>query len=805
MPRHSLLRHRHTRASTQLVRHVAARQRVYRRMRATTPVRFLQRLALIDADERAEPYVWPFDDVLLEEVVGPAVVEDQPIAAPPNDESASEEDALITPRMRVASEVRMTSEVPATPEVLVKRPRVVPPKFVPLTATRPAAGSKPRRVVPAKASAAMPAREAGARTVETDGVSSSFVAFAPERADSKQLVIEPTTTNIDDQRNDAQVDASTSSLAVERESPDARSVVAPSTPERESYRDVHTTESNTELLRTASSTAIQPDIESLVVEPPRQTAALSAPSRVHEPAPDIPDTPVRAIRSEAVQEPSEESRFATESVAPRNASTSREPDHPPAEPAVDPASPVPAVFVSPASPPIKARAADMPAAEASAPEDRPAPAQTRGADPAVAPSTRMRHRARVEERVVDNSRSEAAAPRPSAPRVAGKKNQEPTPPVGRESDRLFQPQEGVDNSPAAWAARLANFLRQPRTTSPSPATQVPAPAPTPAAGARQQARSPVQHSRSSDVRIQLPESTRRFLKPLVGIDPMSVDIWTGPVSTAITKANRADALAINDETILVGLPIDSQSARDTSLLAHELTHIARQRERRFVPPILAQSPAPPGAVEDEESVALRVEARVAGLTDAVPVDAAPVNAVPVNAVPVNVAPVNATTVPPPSARGDARVAPDGPAVAVEQGGNSANAASVGSVPAQSTPARVPEWGNLPPPWEPMPEWTVNLTAPAPAVATPIQYDAQSVGVSRATDGAASAASNASPVTVQRAEEGRTAEPSQESAAASPVPAAAVAPAAPDLDVLAREVYAVLKRRLDAEARRELLS
>src|SRR5690348_12602433 len=117
MPRHSLLRHRHTRASTQLVRHVAARQRVYRRMRATTPVRFLQRLALIDADERAEPYVWPFDDVLLEEVVGPAVVEDQPIAAPPNDESASEEDALITPEMRVASEVRVTSEVPATPEV----------------------------------------------------------------------------------------------------------------------------------------------------------------------------------------------------------------------------------------------------------------------------------------------------------------------------------------------------------------------------------------------------------------------------------------------------------------------------------------------------------------------------------------------------------------------------------------------------------------------------------------------------------------------------------------------------------------
>src|SRR5262245_25786577 len=103
MPRHSLIRH--ARTSTRLVRHLAARQRVYRRMRATTPVRFLQRLALIDADQRAEPYVWPFDDVLLEEAVGPSAVAGESIAAPPIDESLSEADALVRPEMRVTPEV----------------------------------------------------------------------------------------------------------------------------------------------------------------------------------------------------------------------------------------------------------------------------------------------------------------------------------------------------------------------------------------------------------------------------------------------------------------------------------------------------------------------------------------------------------------------------------------------------------------------------------------------------------------------------------------------------------------------------
>jgi hypothetical protein len=56
--------------------------------------------------------------------------------------------------------------------------------------------------------------------------------------------------------------------------------------------------------------------------------------------------------------------------------------------------------------------------------------------------------------------------------------------------------------------------------------------------------------------------------------------------------------------------------------------------------------------------------------------------------------------------------------------------------------------------------------------------------------------------VQRAEQGRTLE--------APVAAAAPAsgpepdkPVAPDLDLLARQVYAALKRRLDAERRRQL--
>ena len=54
------------------------------------------------------------------------------------------------------------------------------------------------------------------------------------------------------------------------------------------------------------------------------------------------------------------------------------------------------------------------------------------------------------------------------------------------------------------------------------------------------------------------------------------------------------------------------------------------------------------------------------------------------------------------------------------------------------------------------------------------------------------------VPIAAAEEGRVIE----SAAPSHEPADAPKAVAPDLDVLARQVYAVLKRRLEAEMRRE---
>jgi hypothetical protein len=99
----------------------------------------------------------------------------------------------------------------------------------------------------------------------------------------------------------------------------------------------------------------------------------------------------------------------------------------------------------------------------------------------------------------------------------------------------------------------------------------------------------------------------------------------------------------------------------------------------------------------------------------------------------------------------------------------------------------------------LPEWLApSEPGRGPAAAT------ISPRASQATGGAVAAAavSMAAParVSVQRADEGRGLDaPEQTSPAA---PAGAPAGVAPDLDLLARQVYAVLKRRLESETRRE---
>jgi hypothetical protein len=110
------------------------------------------------------------------------------------------------------------------------------------------------------------------------------------------------------------------------------------------------------------------------------------------------------------------------------------------------------------------------------------------------------------------------------------------------------------------------------------------------------------------------------------------------------------------------------------------------------------------------------------------------------------------------------------------------------------------WGGLPAPWEPLPDWVLAL----PEVQrTMIEPEVQDSGLT--TPAAAPETTHVAParaVSVERAEEGRV----LDHVAAAPHQAKdeSQKSAAPDLDVLARHVYSVLKRRLEAEHRRQLL-
>lgn len=264
------------------------------------------------------------------------------------------------------------------------------------------------------------------------------------------------------------------------------------------------------------------------------------------------------------------------------------------------------------------------------------------------------------------------------------------------------------------------------------------------------------------------EKTRRFLRPLVGVDPNSVRVHRGVAVRQATEAAGADALTVGEE---VAFPAthDERTPEGLGLLAHELTHVARRRDPRFVPPIARGSRALPGLAgrpaggaelssglsraepaSNEEALARQVEGLVRSEARAVGHQASPT----VQAGAVDAAPSWRPPVP------------------------------VRQEPARSEPVEAegqgPPWGNLPAPWEPLP--MVERESPA------------SFGAPSGSNG------STAPAPVHRAAADRSVDE-------SPAPSTAAAPAAgpeppPDLDTLARQVYDVLKRRLAAERRRE---
>jgi hypothetical protein len=210
-----------------------------------------------------------------------------------------------------------------------------------------------------------------------------------------------------------------------------------------------------------------------------------------------------------------------------------------------------------------------------------------------------------------------------------------------------------------------------------------------------------------------------------------------------------------------------------------------------------------GAVEDDEAVARTVEALVAR--------AARAPAEPHQALPEQVLPTRSAGSPS-FADGPSAV----PATSTG-GGNGAPAGGTGSAPGDA-------WNGLPAPWEPLPPWLASAVPPAPpavsgagqgavgrfvqpiaapATARPVLAPPAAAPITRAV-------APATGTSVQLAAEGRDLPdvappvPTAVVAAAAPAEAEDGAPSAqvePDLDSLARQVYAVLRRRLAAEGRR----
>jgi hypothetical protein len=163
----------------------------------------------------------------------------------------------------------------------------------------------------------------------------------------------------------------------------------------------------------------------------------------------------------------------------------------------------------------------------------------------------------------------SAAPRPPEPEV------EPLP----DPASLFQ-QKPEGRSPADWLGRIEAAAREaaaptdaaatPGTPAPQPAAARPRPAPTP-----------------------ISMSARRFLRPLVGIDPDEVVIYRGAEAAQAAAARGADALA--RERNAVGTAGSEQEPRRccwrTSL------PMSRGTGRRFIPPGAApdSAGAPPMA------------------------------------------------------------------------------------------------------------------------------------------------------------------------------------------------------------------
>ena len=93
------------------------------------------------------------------------------------------------------------------------------------------------------------------------------------------------------------------------------------------------------------------------------------------------------------------------------------------------------------------------------------------------------------------------------------------------------------------------------------------------------------------VEVPLSASARRFLEPIVGIDPASVNVYQAPHGAAATRG--ADAVTVGNDVVLAAGQA-GESPRALGLLAHELTHVAHERAAQANAEGMPPAPQPPG-------------------------------------------------------------------------------------------------------------------------------------------------------------------------------------------------------------------
>lgn len=308
-------------------------------------------------------------------------------------------------------------------------------------------------------------------------------------------------------------------------------------------------------------------------------------------------------------------------------------------------------------------------------------------------------------------------------------------------------------------------------------------------------------SASSDTTAEpLSMRARQFLKPVVGFDPADVRIHRGPAAARFASAQQADAVAVGDDVSLAA-GYTNDEPETLGLLAHELTHVARYHEPRFIPPVLNDYA---GSAMVAQVASAQVPGRAALASEASLASAGEENL--------------AERV---ERRATLRAREEAEAPAI-----SSPAQATQTFAPRNTRAGLPRqssgatgWGGLPAPWEPLPDW---LASPSPTPTNGAETGARltqarqsrpaqagsgsssqgsATGVSTPGGARASAGTGQAESVAQRAglergqdfagEQANRPEPSFEQQSEPE----------PDLDKLARQVYAVLKRRLDVERRR----